>query len=105
MPGVAGDGSRYTARRSNVGPEDTMRLRGTLLWEADGEPRRDAVLISDERPNGAGSHIVILDDSGQRRAASPDELPPESVLLLPSDASDRDADLIQDSGYTIRRIA
>ena len=80
-----------------------MRLRGALLWEADGEPRRDEVLISDERPNGSGSRIVILDQAGQPRAASPGELPEGSTLLLPSDVSDRDVDRIQGSGFVTRR--
>ena len=82
-----------------------MRLRGALLWEADGEPRRDEVLISDERPNGSGSPIVILGSGGQPRAESSDDLPPGSVLLLPPDASDRDIDLIEKSGYPIRRVS
>ena len=82
-----------------------MRLRGTLLWEADGEPHRDEVLISDERPNGVPSCIVILDDSGQPRATSPNDLPAGSVLLLQPDASDADVGRIEHSGYTFRRIA
>jgi hypothetical protein len=80
-----------------------MRLRGALLWEADGEPRRDEVLISDERPNGAGSRIVILDDGGQPRAASPQELPAGSLLVLQNDVSDRDVARIQGSGFDARR--
>src|SRR5262245_30871740 len=82
-----------------------MRLRGALLWEADGEPHRDEVLISDERPNGTGSRIVILDRGGQPRAASPHELPEGSMLLLPPDASARDVSRIQRSGYPIQRAA
>lgn len=82
-----------------------MRLRGALLWDADGEPRRDEVLISDERPNGSGSRIVILDRAGQPRAVSPGELPEGSTLLLPHDVSERDVDRIQHSGYTIQRVA
>jgi hypothetical protein len=81
-----------------------MRLRGALLWETDGEPRRDEVIISDERPNGSGSRIVILDDGGQPRAASPNDLPPGSVLLLQPDASDADIGRIKHSGYVIRRV-
>jgi hypothetical protein len=82
-----------------------MRLRGALLWEADGEPRRDEIVISDERPNGSGSRIVILDRAGQPRAVSPGELPEGSMLLLPPDASDRDVGRIQRSGYPIHRVA
>src|SRR4051812_23815538 len=82
-----------------------MRLRGALLWDADGEPHRDEVLISDERPNGSGSRIVILDDGGQPRATSPNDLPPGSVLLLQADASDADIGRIKHSGYAIRRVA
>lgn len=74
-----------------------------MLWEADGEPHRDEVLISDERPNGSGSRIVILDPEGQPRAESPRELPEGSTLLLPHDASDRDVDRIQGSGFVTRR--
>lgn len=82
-----------------------MRLRGALLWEADGEVRRDEVLISDERPNGSGSRIVILDGTGQPRAGSPEELPEGSTLLLPPDVSARDVGRIQRSGYPIQRVA
>jgi hypothetical protein len=80
-----------------------VRLRGALLWAADGEARRDEVVVSDERPNGEASHVVILDEQGRRRAASPEELPSGSVLLLPSDASDQDIDRIQESGYPAYR--
>jgi hypothetical protein len=80
-----------------------MRLRGALIWEAGGEPQRDEVFVSDERPNGTNSHIVILDRGGQPRAASPKELPAGSVLLLPPDASDLDVDRIQGSGFVTRR--
>jgi hypothetical protein len=87
-----------------VGREGTMRLRGTLLWETDDASHRDDVLISDERPNGAGSRIVILNDSGEPRAESPNDLPPGSMLLLQSDASDADIGRIKHSGYAIRRV-
>ncbi|MFN8637133.1 MAG: hypothetical protein U0893_25070 [Chloroflexota bacterium] len=80
-----------------------MRLRGALLWEADGEARRDEVLISDERPNGANAKVVILDPAGQPRATSPADLPDGSVLLLPHDASDGDVDRLRHSGYAACR--
>jgi hypothetical protein len=80
-----------------------MHLRGALVWETEGEPRRDEVVVSDERPNGAAAQIVILDLHGRRRASSPADLPPGSVLLLPSDTDDGDVDLVHDSGYPVRR--
>jgi hypothetical protein len=80
-----------------------VRLRGTLFWEANGESQLDEVLVADEQPNGAHARVVILDRSGNRRAASPAELPPGSVLLLPQDASDNEVDRIQHSGYAARR--
>jgi hypothetical protein len=80
-----------------------MRLRGALLWETDQGLHRDEVLISDERPNGSGSHIVILDRGGQPRAASPYELPVGSMLLLPDAVSDGDLVRIQGSGFDARR--
>lgn len=83
-----------------------MRLHGALLWEADGEPRRDEVLISDERPNGpngSDAGVVILDPAGQPRASSPADLPQGSVLLLPYDASDGDVERLQHSGYAACR--
>lgn len=81
----------------------TVRLRGALLWEADGEPRRDDMLVSDERKHRSDAPVVILDHRGRRRAASPAELPAGSVLLLPPDASDGDLDRIQHAGYQARR--
>lgn len=74
-----------------------MRLRGTLLWETDEALHRDEVLVSDERSNGSGSRIVIFDDCGQQRAASPQELPAGSLLVLPRDVSDLDVERIQGS--------
>jgi hypothetical protein len=67
-----------------------MHLRGALIWEAEGEPHRDEVVVSDERPNGAAAKVVILDLHGGRRASSPADLPPGSVLLLPPDADEGD---------------
>ena len=80
-----------------------MRLRGALLWESDEALHRDEILISDERSNGSGSRIVILDHDGQSRAASPHELPAGSLLVLPHDVSDRDVARIQGSGFEARR--
>jgi hypothetical protein len=80
-----------------------VRLRGALIWEADGESHRDEVLVSVEHPNGAAAHVEILDQRGQRRAALPDDLPPGSVLLLPPDADDGDVELVQESGYAVLR--
>jgi hypothetical protein len=87
-----------------------MHLRGALVWEAEGEPHRDEVVVSDERPNGrdtrpksVAARVVILDLHGERRASSPADLPPGSVLLLPSDADERDVALVQGSGYSVHR--
>jgi hypothetical protein len=82
-----------------------VRLRGTLFWETDGEPQHGEVLVADEQPNGADARVVILDRSGNRRAASPAELPSGSVLLVMRDTSDQDLDRIQHSGYAARRAA
>lgn len=80
-----------------------MRISSALLWEIGGEPHRDEVLISDEGANGSGAELVVLDRDGQRRAASPDELPKGSVLLLPPELSDEDLATVHRAGYTARR--
>jgi hypothetical protein len=76
-----------------------------LIWDVDGEARRDDVVIGDEQANGPDAHVVIFDSNGRRRATSPDELPAGSVLLLPPDASDRDVERIEKAGYTAERQA
>jgi hypothetical protein len=82
-----------------------MHLRGALVWEAEGEPHRDEVVVSDERPNGAAAKVVILDLHGGHRASSPADLPPGSVLLLPPDANEGDVGRVQRSGYPVLRGA
>jgi hypothetical protein len=80
-----------------------MQLRGTLVWVADGEPHRDEVLVSDERPNGVAAHVVILDLQGRDRASSPAELPSGSILVVPTETPDADVDRVQGSGYSVLR--
>lgn len=80
-----------------------MQLRGVLVWVADGEPHRDEVLVSDERPNGAAAHVVILDLDGRSRAGSPADLPSGSILVVPTDTPDTDVDRVEGSGYSVLR--
>jgi hypothetical protein len=82
-----------------------LRISGALLWATGGEPHRDEVLVSDEEPNGSGPNLILLDRRGRRRAASPEELPKGSVLLLPSEASDEVLAQVRRQGYTARRSA
>lgn len=82
-----------------------MHVRSALLWETGGEPHRDEVLISDERSDDGGADLAIFDRFGRQRAASPEELPKGSVLLLPPTISDDELGRIQRSGYTARRSA
>ncbi len=82
-----------------------MHVRSALLWETGGEPHRDEVLISDEGSADGGADLTIFDRHGRQRAASPDELPKGSILLVPPAISDEDLVQIQRSGYTARRSA
>lgn len=80
-----------------------MRIHAALLWETDGESHRDDVLISDEHANGSRPQIVILDCEGRRRASSPSELPPGSVLEVSGEASIGDLFDMERAGYKARR--
>ena len=80
-----------------------MRVHAALLWETDGESHRDDVLVSSEHTNGSGPEIVILDSQGRRRASSPSDLPPGSVLEVTSEASIGDLFDMERAGYNARR--
>ena len=82
-----------------------MRVEGALLWEVDGEPRRDEVLISDEGPEAGQSRAIVFYRDGRRRASSPTDLPAGSVLLVPETTTDADLGRLRMSGYTARRSA
>lgn len=80
-----------------------MRVEGALLWEVNGEPRRDEILISDEGSHGNGSLPSVFDRQGRRRASSPGDLPADSVLVLPQTTTDEDLSRLRTAGYAARR--
>ena len=80
-----------------------MRIQAALLWVTDGESHRDDVLVSDEHANGSQPEIVILDCQGRRRASSPSDLPPGSVLEVTGEVNIGDLFDMERAGYTARR--
>lgn len=79
-----------------------MHIISVLLWETEGRPRCDQIVLSDEGDNGSGGAVVVLDDQGHHRAAAPDELPRGSVILVPSEVSSEQLAVIQRAGYSAR---
>lgn len=80
-----------------------MQIRGTLIWDADGETHRDEVIVSAESANGSAAQLVILDGQGRTRAMTPADLPKGSVIMLPDEASMADLHEVRRGGYDARR--
>jgi hypothetical protein len=80
-----------------------VHIRAALLWEADGEPHQDDVIVTQQPANGSAAHVVILDAQGNRRASCPADLPDDSVLMLPDDVGMADLHAIRRAGYDARR--
>ena len=82
-----------------------MQIVSALIWEAQGEPRREEVILSDENGSGTAGGLVVLNPEGRPRATRPDDLPAGSVLLVPPQVSDEELATIERSGYRVCRSA
>lgn len=81
-----------------------MRIASTLVWETEGESHREEITLTDEVDNASTRHLVVVSANGERHVMAPEDLPKGSVLLVPSDASERDLAQIRRVGYRARRV-
>jgi hypothetical protein len=81
----------------------TVQIPSALLWEIDGEPHREDLILAYRGSEGSPAGLVVLGPEGRERATRPDDLPEGSVLLVPPRVSDEELSTIERLGYKVRR--